>query len=240
MKMNKKGFIFGWPVMVLVLFGFLLTYLVFFFLFSIDKSDQQKSIEDSVGIAEGNYFAQFFLKSEVLVSGDVVNIAELLALIEHNQSRTPSSEIIECRIIRGNTLLGSLSSRECPSRNNYLGRGYNAYIRADQNNIFNILKDQMDVFVHDAMDQNTCYYVIVITPSFEYGRLGSACEFRRSFSFSELINELAFFPYDNYKTTIPNIDPTKDNIDVYVITDVNRLIIEYAWDYLYSISFYYD
>jgi hypothetical protein len=229
-KKQKKAFIADAFVDLWAYIMFVLVVIVFAILFKYMSSAKTEALENLYDITYGNYLAQVYLRTPVIVGNARMTVAELISMYDYNQTLEPDEgKLPEGIFFNLFDWSVDLTGQRDASSDFFFGR---------ENDLWRGIKTITDDFVRKNFDSNKCYVFSIKAESFEYAKGNDArkCQvfkgFRGFWQRAEFVNlgRIALqtvgdkgIPPEAYLTYLPSIDPRKKPIEVVSIYDVSKM-----------------
>jgi hypothetical protein len=210
-KAGKKAFIAGalvdiWAIVVLVI-----VIVIFWFIYKAGAEARIQHLQDKKDIVYGNYLAQVYLRTPLLVAGEPMTVAELIAMYDYNQTLERAQE----------------------DREDFAEAFVNEprrFFAGTDNPMREAIIQITDDFVDANFDEKKCFMFSIHGNSFDYNRGSEACPGARGFGMHYLFSQMPWVPNATYVTYLSPIDPRAKPISVYSVYDFERLLSIYAPD----------
>lgn len=183
---SRKAFIADVIVDFWAYILFALIIIIFAVLYKWTASEASEKLTDFKGVTWSNYLAEVYLRTPVEVEGLDMEMAEIIALFDYNQSlysKTPEAKGMLESFVEG---VGSMYVEAGSSlKNMYLGsfdntpQG-NAILQGKRNALFDGIDSITKEFVSDNFDSfNTCYIFMIEGNHFRYVKYGSLAKCKK-------------------------------------------------------------
>jgi hypothetical protein len=226
---SKKAFISDALVDIWSYIMFVLIVIVFAIIYKYASSEKTQALENIYDVTYGNYLAQVYLRTPVVVGNAQLTMAELLSMYDYNQTLEPDEgklpEGLFADLFDWNV---DLTGQRDASSDFFFGK---------ETDLWRGIKTITDDFVRKNFNSDKCYLFGIKANGFEYSKMNDdvTCKIFRGFTpwkVSEIdlgpfklkvvgVNDV---PKDSYLTYLPSIDPRKKPIEIYSIYDVSKLV----------------
>ncbi|MFC1742289.1 hypothetical protein ACFL3V_07175 [Nanoarchaeota archaeon] len=207
-RLGKKAFITDVLVDFWSYILFVLVVIVFAVVYKYSAEAKLQQIEDVKDVTYGNYLAQVYLRTPLDVGNTKMDMAELIALYDYNQSLEKEKDRSYAQF--------------------WEDKFY--WVMGKKNPMLEAIDTITADFVDKNFDEDRCFVFSIRGNAFETVRRSHACPGARTFSTYYLFIILPGIPNSTYVTYIAPVDPRDKPIAIYSIYDIERLLSLYAPD----------
>jgi hypothetical protein len=205
-KLGKKAFITDIIVDFWAYITFVLVVIVFAIFYKWGAEAKLQQIDDVQDITYGNYLAQVYLRSPVVVGDQDMTMAELITLYDYNQTMEKAAD---------------------PSYAEMVQSGFKFFF-GSSNDMWDEIEEITEEYVETHYDTDNCYVFSIKGNGFEYSEFSYfGCPSGNAFSIASALPQFGV-PVETYVTYLPSVDPRQKPIEIYSIYNLERLIELYT------------
>jgi hypothetical protein len=214
LKLGKKAFVTDIIVDFWSYIVFVLVVIVFAVLFKLSSEAMLQALEGAKDVTYGNYLAQVYLRTPVIIGNTEMTMAELIAMYDYNQSLIRPEDRTEDYIFTGQAVFA-------------LGQP-----NAMKDAIMSITND----FVENNYNEHKCFVFSIHGKAFDYTKRNTRCFGSETFGMYYLWAQIPLIPNETYVTYIAPVDPREDPIAIYSISDLEGLLSVYSDDPYFNLD----
>lgn len=175
-KLSKKGFITDAIVDFYSYIVFVIVIIVFAILFKLSHDAKTQRLKDIQGVNDANFLVQVLLREPIMLGGEKMTYADLLALYDNNQSK--ARKIAAQEAAKRSTAEAVVDALVSPYTVPFELAG--AILFGEENEYYTNIDSLTSTFLKINVEENPkysdkCYYFIVRAPSFMYTKVSEKC-----------------------------------------------------------------